>query len=117
MKTFNYKQELKKELENKFHSPEKFSQEIENLIIKNPEYNYITAIIEYCESNDIDVELVPKLITKPLKEKLNQKLSNNWRLTKIVMFAKRLLKTTEPRQKLSNNWQRIKVIRLGKKLY
>ena len=82
MKSFNYKEELQKELEKKFHSPEKFSQEIENLIIKNPEYNYIAAIIEYCESNDIDVELVPKLITKPLKEKLK------WNATELNFLKK-----------------------------
>lgn len=70
MKTFNYKQELKDELEKKFHSPEKFTQEIEKIVKNNPDYNYITAIVEYCDQNDIDVELVPKLMTKPLKEKL-----------------------------------------------
>lgn len=70
MKTFNYKQELKEELEKKFHSPEKFTQEIEKIVKNNPDYNYITAIVEYCDQNDIDVELVPKLMTKPLKEKL-----------------------------------------------
>lgn len=70
MKTINYKQELKDELEKKFHSPEKFTQEIEKIVKNNPDYNYITAIVEYCDQNDIDVELVPKLMTKPLKEKL-----------------------------------------------
>jgi hypothetical protein len=70
MKTINYKQELKDELEKKFHSPEKFTQEIENIVKNNPDYNYITAIVEYCDQNDIDIELVPKLMTKPLKEKL-----------------------------------------------
>ena len=31
---------------------------------------YIDAIVHYCEQNAIDVESVPKLISKPLKEKL-----------------------------------------------
>jgi len=70
MSKVNYKQELKQELEKKFHSPEKFTQGVENIIKNNPDYNYINAIVEYCEENDIDVELVPKLMTKPLKEKL-----------------------------------------------
>lgn len=70
MSKINYKQELQEEIEKKFHSPEKFSQEIEKLVNSNPDYNYITAIVEYCEQNDIDVELIPKLITKPLKERL-----------------------------------------------
>jgi hypothetical protein len=32
--------------------------------------NYIDAIIHFCEINGIDVESVPKLISKPLKEKI-----------------------------------------------
>ena len=32
--------------------------------------NYIDAIIHFCELNNMDVESVPKLISKPLKEKL-----------------------------------------------
>ena len=32
--------------------------------------NYIDAIIHFCEKNSIELESVPKLISKPLKEKL-----------------------------------------------
>jgi hypothetical protein len=32
--------------------------------------NYIDAIVHYCESNEIEIESVSKLISKPLKEKL-----------------------------------------------
>ena len=32
--------------------------------------SYVDAIVHFCEQNNIDVESVPKLITKPLKEKL-----------------------------------------------
>ena len=32
--------------------------------------SYIDAIVHFCEQNSIDVESVPKLITKPLKEKI-----------------------------------------------
>ena len=32
--------------------------------------NYIDAIVHFCEQNNIDVESVPKLISKPLKEKI-----------------------------------------------
>ena len=32
--------------------------------------NYIDAIIHFCDQNSIDVENVPKLISKPLKEKI-----------------------------------------------
>jgi hypothetical protein len=62
--------ELEKALENKFFCPSKFAQEIENLVQVNTEMNYIDAIIYFCEQNNIDVESVPKLISKPLKEKL-----------------------------------------------
>jgi len=62
--------ELEKALESKFFCPSKFAQEIENLVQVNVEMNYIDAIIYFCEQNNIDLESVPKLISKPLKEKL-----------------------------------------------
>ena len=62
--------ELEKALEQKFLCPSKFAQEIENLVQINVEMNYIDAIIYFCEQNNIDIESVPKLISKPLKEKL-----------------------------------------------
>ena len=62
--------ELEKVLESKFFCPSRFAQEIENLVQINVEMNYIDAIIHFCEENSIDLESVPKLISKPLKEKL-----------------------------------------------
>ena len=62
--------ELDKVLESKFYCPSKFTQEIESLVQTIPDMNYIDAIVHFCEKNSIDVESVPKLITKPLKEKL-----------------------------------------------
>ena len=62
--------ELEKALENKFFCPSRFAQEIENLVQLNVEMNYIDAIIHFCEKNNIDLESVPKLISKPLKEKI-----------------------------------------------
>jgi hypothetical protein len=62
--------ELEKVLESKFFCPSKFAQEIENLVQINAEMNYIDAIIHFCEKNNIDLESVPKLISKPLKEKI-----------------------------------------------
>jgi hypothetical protein len=32
--------------------------------------NYIDAVLHLCDLNEIEVESVPKLISKPLKEKL-----------------------------------------------
>lgn len=69
-KAEDYKKQLEEELKKRFYSPEKFAQEIEKLVKENTEHNYITAIVEYCENNDIDVESISKLMTKPLKEKL-----------------------------------------------
>ena len=62
--------ELEKALESKFFCPARFAQEIETLVYENKEMNYIDAIIHFCEQNAIDLESVPKLISKPLKEKL-----------------------------------------------
>jgi hypothetical protein len=62
--------ELEKVLESKFFCPSRFAQEIENLVKENPEMNYIDGIIHFCEQNNIDLESVPKLISKPLKEKI-----------------------------------------------
>jgi hypothetical protein len=62
--------ELEKAFENKFFCPAKFTQDIEDLVKSTPGMKYIEAIVEYCEANTIDVESVPKLISKPLKEKL-----------------------------------------------
>ena len=62
--------ELEKALESKFFCPSRFAQEIESLVQTNVEMNYIDAIIHFCENNNIDIESVPKLISKPLKEKI-----------------------------------------------
>ena len=62
--------ELEKVLESKFFCPSRFAQEIESLVHENEGMSYIDAIVHFCELNAIDVESVPKLISKPLKEKL-----------------------------------------------
>jgi hypothetical protein len=62
--------ELEKVLESKFFCPTRFAQEIENLVQVNVEMNYIDAIVHFCEKNSIDLDSVPKLISKPLKEKI-----------------------------------------------
>ena len=62
--------ELEKVLESKFFCPSRFAQEIESLVIKNADMNYIDAIVHFCAQNSIDLESVPKLISKPLKEKI-----------------------------------------------
>ena len=67
--------ELEKALESKFFCPSRFAQEIESLVLHTEGMNYIDAIIHFCEQNSIDVESVPKLISKPLKEKIKYEAS------------------------------------------
>ena len=62
--------ELEKAFESKFLCPARFAEEIESLVLVNSEMNYIDAIVYFCELNAIDLESVPKLISKPLKEKI-----------------------------------------------
>jgi len=56
-------------LKEKFLCQSKFSQDIEVLVL-NSDLNYIEAIVSYCEENNIELDSVSKLISKPLKEKL-----------------------------------------------
>jgi hypothetical protein len=62
--------EKKNLLEDKFMTSAKFSQEVERIALNNSDMNYIDAVLHLCEINEIEVESVPKLISKPLKEKL-----------------------------------------------
>ena len=62
--------ELEKVMASKFYCPAKFAENIESLVLENKEMNYIDAIVHFCDQNNIDVESVPKLISKPLKEKI-----------------------------------------------
>jgi uncharacterized protein YdhG (YjbR/CyaY superfamily) len=62
--------ELEKVLESKFFCTARFAQEIETLVHSEEKMSYIDAIIHFCEKNNIDVESVSKLISKPLKEKI-----------------------------------------------
>ena len=62
--------ELEKVLESKFFCPARFAEAIESLVLDNKDMNYIDAIVHFCDQNNIDVESVPKLISKPLKEKI-----------------------------------------------
>jgi len=56
-------------LDSKFICPQKFAQDIENLV-KECKINYIDAIVTYCEENSIEIDNISKLVSKPLKEKL-----------------------------------------------
>ena len=67
--------ELEQALKDKFFCPAKFAQEIEQLVLNQEDMNYIDAIIHFCDKNSIDLESVPKLIPKPLKEKIKYEAS------------------------------------------
>ena len=56
-------------LNDKFLSQSKFSSEIES-IVRSTRLTYIEAIVQYCEDNNLEVESVPKLLSKPLKERI-----------------------------------------------
>ena len=67
----------------------RFSQEVERIVLNNKDMNYIDAIIHYCEQNEIELETVPKLISKPLKEKLKfdaQKLNFIKRTSRVKLM-------------------------------
>ena len=56
-------------MKEKFLCQSRFAEEVEK-IVKANNFNYIDAIITFCEENKIEVDSVSKLISKPLKEKL-----------------------------------------------
>jgi hypothetical protein len=57
-------------LESKFYCSRRFAEEIEAIAHDNKGMKYIDAIVHFCEKNNLDVESIPKLISKPLKEKI-----------------------------------------------
>ena len=56
--------------EENFMTSAKFSVEIEK-IVKDSDLNYIEAVVQFCEDKNIELTGINKLISKPLKEKLN----------------------------------------------
>ena len=63
------KDELNAALNQKFISKDKFAEEIETLV-KLQKCSYIDAIVQYCENNEIELDTVNKLVSRPLKEKI-----------------------------------------------
>ena len=61
--------EIDEAISKKFVSKEKFAEDIEKLVLET-KMNYIDAIVQYCEDNEIEIESVNKLISRPLKEKI-----------------------------------------------
>ena len=61
--------EIEKVIESKVLTPSKFALEIEKIVAED-NLNYIDAICYYCEINELEVDSITKLISKPLKERL-----------------------------------------------
>ena len=61
--------ELKEAMDAKFLNKDNFAEDIEHLVLSSG-MNYIDAIVEYCSTNNIEIESIGKLVSKPLKEKL-----------------------------------------------
>ena len=74
--------ELKRELTDsiiitkRFRSPNEFSLYIEEKVQKE-KIGYMDAIIQYCNEIDIDVETIAKLISQPLKDKIEVEAEEN----------------------------------------
>ena len=70
-------------------TPTKFSEKIENMVKESHgDINYIEAIVCFCDDNEIEIESVPKLLSKPLKEKVKndaQQLNYMKRTTRGVL--------------------------------
>ena len=79
--TPRYDEILDKALETKFLTPSKFALEIEK-IVATENINYIDAIVHYCETNEVEIESITKIISKPLKEKLK------WDATRLNFMKK-----------------------------
>ena len=74
--------ELDIQFNKKFMCAEKFAKEIEILVKNNKDLDYISAIVLFCENNEIEIEKVPKLLSKPLKEKVK------WNATELNFLKK-----------------------------
>ena len=58
-------------IDENFMDKNKFSMTIENIVKdSNKTINYIDAIVDFCESKNIEIESVTKLIPPSLKEKI-----------------------------------------------
>ena len=51
------------------HNPRKFSDAIYELV-SSEGLSYMDAVLEYCNEHDIDTDIVPKLLNKSLRDKI-----------------------------------------------
>ena len=64
------------------HHPNSFSIGVERLALKY-DIGYTEAVIAYCDEYEIEMDIAPKLINKPLKDKLENEARNLNLLPKI----------------------------------
>lgn len=60
----------------RFRSPTEFSLYIEERVSKE-RIGYMDAIIDYCTTNDVEIDNIGSLVTKTLKEKLHLEAVEN----------------------------------------
>lgn len=53
----------------------KFAKEIDSLVA-NTNYNYIEAIVEYCKTTGLEIEVAATLVNQNLKSKLENDAEN-----------------------------------------
>lgn len=73
---------------NQFNTSAEFSDHIEKMVLDNRS-SYIDCIIDFCERNNIDIEVVSKLITKNLKEKIKTEAVNQNLISKKISKRKK----------------------------
>jgi hypothetical protein len=60
----------------RFRSPTEFSLYIEERVVRE-RLGYMDAVIDYCQTNDVDIDNVGGLITPSLKEKIQLEAEDN----------------------------------------
>lgn len=60
---------IEEAMEQKFITPMKFTLGVEEIVMEQS-INYIDAIVQYCDRNNLEIESVPGLLTGPLKERI-----------------------------------------------
>ena len=67
------------------HQPNSFSIGVERLA-REYDIGYTEAVIAYCDRYEIEMDIAPKLINKPLKDKLENEARNLNLLPKIGLL-------------------------------
>ena len=67
------------------HHPNSFSIGVERLA-REYDIGYTEAVLAYCDKHEIEMDIAPKLINKPLKDKLENEARNLNLLPKIGLL-------------------------------